>query len=148
MFRIVTVGIEPEAMAEWRFAAELVFCHAFDESEEAPMSILELLLDFGERKTPLLFSHRCIKGMDAAMGHGVSRRFFTFENGRQVLQSFLFPRGHVRKDVSDRPIAGDAGLHQLGVRQACVGFLEVLPCLFKSGPQLPSIHGSPHGCCL
>ena len=46
MFRIVTVGIEPQAMAERRFRPELLFGHACDEFNEVTMDIFRLLSDF------------------------------------------------------------------------------------------------------
>ena len=46
MFRIVTVGIEPQAMAERRFRPEVLFGHAGDEFNKVTMGIFGLSSDF------------------------------------------------------------------------------------------------------
>jgi len=81
----VTVAIEPQAMAERCFCAELFFRYAFDQSNETLMSFREVFSDFREGETALLFRHRSIESVNATVGYRVARRFASFENGRQVL---------------------------------------------------------------
>src|SRR5207247_955684 len=70
----------------------------------------------GERQARFLLRHAGVEGIDAAVLDGVPRWRAALEDERQVRQRLLFPRGHVGEDVSDRPVAGDARLHQLRVR--------------------------------
>ncbi len=108
----MTVGIEPQAMPEARLSREVLFGDASDVVDESSVCFIQLLQYVGERKAPFLFRHLGIEGIDAAI-LDVSRWPASCDDERQILQRFLFPRGHVRKDVFHRPITHDVRLGQL-----------------------------------
>src|SRR5258708_27067894 len=112
MQRVMAVGIEPQTMAEARFLGKVLFGHAVQVVEEPTVHFLQLPQDFGERHLSFLFRHLCIEGIDAAR-LDISRRSASAEDQRQILQRFLLPGGHVRKDIFDRPLVHDARLHGL-----------------------------------
>src|SRR5438067_13128830 len=62
------------------------------------------------------------------------------EDERQVRERFFLPPRHVRDDVSHRPGARHARLHQLRVREARVGRLEGLPSVFEPLQELLLTH--------
>src|SRR5439155_18172932 len=115
VLRVVAVRIEPEATTEARLAAELTFGRPLDEVDEPAMGRVQLPSHRGERQARFLLRHAGVEGIDAAVPDGVPRWPAALENERQVRQRLLFPRAHVCEDVSDRPVARDAGLHQLRV---------------------------------
>src|SRR5438477_201245 len=53
-----------------------------------------------------------VEGIEAAIGD-VARWRPALDDERQILQRLLLPRRHVREDIFHRPIARDAGFHQL-----------------------------------
>lgn len=108
----MAVCIEPKAMPEARLPREVLFGHASDVVDEPAMRFIQLPQYIGERKAPFLFRHLRIEGIDAAV-LDVSGWPASCNDERQILQSLLFPRGHVRKDVFHRPIAHDARLYHL-----------------------------------
>jgi|SRR5579884_2789802 len=108
----MAVGIEPEAMPEARLPREVLFGHTSDVVNESAVRFIQVPQDVGERKAPFLFRHLCIEGIDAAV-LDVSWWPTSCEDKRQILQRLLLPRGHVRKDVSHRPMVHDARLRQL-----------------------------------
>lgn len=132
MLRIVTVGIEPQAMAERRFLPELFFGYACEEFNEVTMGIFGLSSDFLQWKTSLLFRRDSIEGIYPAIGYGIARRFSALKNGRQLPQRFLFPGRYVGENVSNGPLTSYAGLDELRIRQPSIGFSEVPPRFFKS----------------
>src|SRR2546425_12887496 len=104
------------------------------------MRVVELPQYLGEGQAFLPFRHQGVEGVDAAVRHGVAGRLFTLEDGREVFQSLLIPRGHVRDDVADRPGPRDARLQELRLGQAGVGRLERQPRFVESLEEAPSIH--------
>jgi tetratricopeptide (TPR) repeat protein len=115
VFGVVAVRVEPQAMTEARFADELIVGHAPDEIDQSAMSIVPLPQHLGEGEVPFPLGHLGVERIDATIHYGIPRRFPAVEDERQMRQRLLFPPGHVRDDVSDRPEAGDARLHQLRV---------------------------------
>src|SRR5436309_14103640 len=115
VLRVVAVRVEPYATTEARLAAELTFGRPLDEVDELAMVRVQLLSHRGDRQARFLLRHAGVEDIDAAVPDGVPRWRAALENERQVRQRLLFPRAHVREDVSDRPVARDAGLHQLRV---------------------------------
>ncbi len=99
-------------MSEARLPRELLFGYASDVVDESAVRFIQLLHYLGEREALFLFRHLGIEGIDAAV-LDVSRGPASCDDERQILQRFLFPRGHVRKDVFHRPITHDVRLHQL-----------------------------------
>ena len=99
-------------MSEARLPRELLFGYASDVVDESAVRFIQLLHYLGEREALFLFRHLGIEGIDAAV-LDVSRGLASCDDERQILQRFLFPRGHVRKDVFHRPIAYDARLCHL-----------------------------------
>src|SRR5215211_4479388 len=115
----MAVRIEPEATTKARFARELVCGCTPDEVDQPAVGLDELPTYLGERKAPLLLSHPGIESINAAVGD-VPRWPAPLNDQRQMLQRLLLPRGYVREDVLDRPIAHDAGFCQPRVRQTGV----------------------------
>ena len=111
----MAIRIEPQSMTEAGFADELMFGGALYEVDEPAVRYRQLRSDLGQREAPFLFLHPGVEGVDAAVPDGVPRWRAARQDKRQVRQRLLFPRRHVGEDVSDRPIAGDARLHQLRV---------------------------------
>ena len=99
-------------MSEARLPCEVLFGHASDVVDESSVRFIQLLHYVGERKAPFLFRHLCVESINTAV-LDVSRGLASCDEERQILQRFLFPRGHVRKDVFHRPIARDVRLHHL-----------------------------------
>src|SRR5205823_14932583 len=79
---------------------------------------------------------------DAPEPYIVPRRLAALETERQVRQRLLFPRGHVREDISYRPGTGDTGPHQLHIRKTGVRLVERHPRRVQSFQKLSSIHES------
>jgi len=84
------------------------------------MGIVPLPQHLGERQVPLLLRRLSVEGIDAAVRDGIPLWLLAREDERQMRQRLLFPRGHVRDDVFDRPGACDTRLHHLRVRQTSV----------------------------
>ena len=109
----MAVCIEPQATPEARLPRELLFGRALDIIDEPAVGVVSLPQHFGKRQVPLLLRHLGVEGIDAAVRDGIPRWLPAVEDERQMLQRLLFPPGHVRGDVSDRPSASDTKLHQL-----------------------------------
>lgn len=116
MFRIVTIGVEPKAMAEWCLGAEFVFRYAFDVVNQPAMNVLEFSSNIGQGEVPFLLGHHPIEGINSAVIDRISRRLASLENGRQMLQRLLFPRCYVGEDVADGPLFRHSGLQHIGIR--------------------------------
>src|SRR5882724_7659599 len=129
-------------MTEAGFANELTFGGALNEVDEPAVRCRQLRADLGQRQAPFLFRHAGVEGVDAPVPYGVPRWRTALEDERQVVQRLLFPRGHVREDVSYRPGTGDTGPHQLHIRQTGVRLVERHPCLIESFQKLSSIRES------
>jgi len=143
VLRIMAVRVEAEAMAESRFATQVVLRNVCDEIDETPVHHVALPQHLGQREASLPLGLPGIERVDAAVHRGISRRFFAREDEGQMLQSLFFPRRHVRNDVSDRPHARDAGVQQLGLSQTGVRLLERPPGFVKPPQKLLSpIHTS------
>ena len=99
-------------MPEARLLREVLFGHTLDVVDELAMRFIQLPQHVGERKSPFLFRHLRIEGIDAAV-LDVSWWPASRDDERQVLQRLLLPRGHMRKDVFHRPTAHGAKLSQL-----------------------------------
>jgi len=106
----MTVGIEPQATAKARFAADLVTGCALDEGDQPAVDLVPLAQYLGERQVLLLRRHLGVEGVDAAIRHGIPRWPPAGEDERQMRERLLFPPGDVRDDVSDGPGACDARL--------------------------------------
>src|SRR5438128_8715839 len=115
VLRVVAVRIEPQATTEAALAAELIFGRPLNEVDEPAMGPVQLPSHLGERQARFLLHHAGVEGIDAAVPDGVPRWRAALENERQVRQRLLFPRAYVHGDVSDRPVALDARVHQLRV---------------------------------
>ena len=108
----MAVGIEPEAMSEACLSSEVLFRHALNVADESAVRFIQLAQDLGERKAPFLFYHLRIESIKATV-LDVSRRLLPLDDERQILQRLLFPRGHMRDNISHRPRASDARYQQL-----------------------------------
>ncbi len=102
-------------MTEARVADEVMFGRDLYEVDEPAVGVVQLPQHLGEREAFFLLRHPGVERVDAAVGYGVPRWLAALEDERQVLQRLLFPRGHVREDVSYRPGAGGTRPHQLQV---------------------------------
>jgi hypothetical protein len=145
----MAVCVEAEAMAEARFATQLVLWNVCDEMDKTLVDQIALAQHLGQREASFPLRLPGIERVDTAVCRGISRRFFARDDARQMLQSFFLPRRHMRNDVSDRPRARDAGVHQLGLTQTGVrlperppGFVEppqnVLSLIHTSSSRHPS----------
>ena len=94
----MAVGIEPEAMSEACLSSEVLFRHALNVADESAVRFIQLAQDLGERKAPFLFYHLRIESIKATV-LDVSRRLLLLDDERQILQRFLLPYSHVRKDL-------------------------------------------------
>ena len=103
----MAIGIEPEAMPEACLSREVLFRHALNVADESAVRFIQLAQDLGERKAPFLFYHLRIESIEAAVLN-VSRWLLPVDDERQILQRFLLPYSHVRKDLFHRPISHDA----------------------------------------
>ena len=109
----MTVCIEPQAMPEARLPRELLFRRALDVVDKPAVGVCLLLQHLGNRRVTLLLCHLGVEGIDAAVGDRIPRWLPAIEDERQMRQRLLLSPGHMRDEVSDRPGAGDARLHQL-----------------------------------
>ncbi len=69
VFRVVAIRVEPKAMTEARFAAELILGRALNEVDKPMVGVVQFSEHLGERKAFLPLRHLSVKGTDAAVCH-------------------------------------------------------------------------------